>query len=77
MPALLLRNLPDHIHLRLTQRARLTRRSLSAEATMILEEALAERAGPPALSAIDAIRVKSATPLTDALIDKARNEGRP
>jgi hypothetical protein len=44
---------------------------------MILEEALAERAGPPALSAIDAIRVKSATPLTDALIDKARNEGRP
>ena len=77
MPAILLRNMPDHIHIRLKQRARKTRRSLSAEVIKILEEALAERAGPPSLEAIDKIRVPTMAPLTDELLEEARREGRP
>ncbi|MFV2073600.1 MAG: Arc family DNA-binding protein [Thermoanaerobaculales bacterium] len=45
MAGLMIRELPDELHERLKERARVHRRSLSKEAIVILEEALGDRAG--------------------------------
>ena len=76
MPGLLIKNLPPMLHSRLRERAKTGRRSLSSEALKILEEALDERAGPPTLEEVDAMRQSGARPLTDKLIARARAEGR-
>jgi len=77
MPGLLLKNIPPALHARLRTRAAAHRRSLSAEALVILEEAVADRAGPPTLAEIDAARIRGRRPLTQDIIDAARREGRP
>ena len=77
MPGLLIKNLPDHVHARLKARAAVNRRSMSREALVILEGALSEGAGPPTLEEIDATRVRGSRPLTQELIDEARESGRP
>ncbi len=77
MAGLLLKDIPPTLHERLRARAAAHRRSLSAEALTILEEALEDRAGPPTLAEIDAMRVRGRVPLTQELIDAARREGRP
>jgi plasmid stability protein len=77
MAGLLVKNLPDHLHLRLKERAALNRRSLSAELITILEEVLDDRAAAPSIEAIDRMRVAGAKPLTQAVLDEARREGRP
>ena len=76
MSGLLIKNLPPGLHRRLRERAKTSHRSLSSEALSILEEALDERAGPPALEEVDAMRQTGARPLTDRLIARARVEGR-
>lgn len=76
MPGLLIKNLPPVLHRRLRERAKTSHRSLSSEALNILEEALDERAGPPALEEVDAMRQTGARPLTDRIIASARTEGR-
>jgi plasmid stability protein len=77
MPGLLIKDLPDDIHARLKQRAAENRRSLSSEAIILLQEVLADRAGPPALEELDKIRIRGSKPLTQDLLDDARQTGRP
>ena len=77
MPGLLIRDLPDHLHIRLKDRATRSGRSLSREAVALLEELLGDRAGPRPLEEIDRLRVRGSSPLTDALLDRASREGRP
>lgn len=75
MVGLLLRNVPRHLHARLRARVAAHRRSLSAEAITILEEALEDRAGAATLAEIDALRVEGRRPLTQDIIDEARRAG--
>lgn len=77
MAGLLVKNLPDHLHLLLKERAALNRRSLSAEVIVMLERILDDRAGPRTLEEIDRLRVKGRTPLSQELLDEARETGRP
>ena len=77
VPGLAIKDLPKRLHVRLKRRAMANRRSLSSEVVAILERALDDRAGPPPLSEIDALRVRGAAPLTDDLLQRARTEGRP
>ena len=77
MPGLAIKNLPRQLHARLKRRAKANRRSLSSEVVAILERALDDRAGPPTLAEVDAMRVRGARPLTDELIESARTQGRP
>ena len=77
MAGLMIRDLPCDLHERLKERARAHRRSLSKEAIVILEEALGDRAGPPLLEEVDDLRIRGARPLTQELLDDAREAGRP
>jgi plasmid stability protein len=77
MPGILLKEVPALLHRRLKARAGRHRRSLSSEALLILEEALADRAGPPSLQEIDDLRVRGRRPLSQDLVDEGRHEGRP
>ena len=77
MPGLLIRDLPDHLHIRLKARATRNGRSLSSEAVALLEDLLGDRAGPRPLEEIDHIRVRGTALLTDTLLDNARLDGRP
>jgi len=76
MRALLIRGLPDHIHARLKARARANRRSLAKEVLVLLEQALADAAGPPTLEQIDRVRVVGARPLGQDILDRGIDEGR-
>jgi plasmid stability protein len=76
MSALLIEDLPEPLHVRLKARAARRGRTVEAEALWILERATADRV-TPTLAEIDALRVRGATPLTQALIDEARMDGRP
>jgi len=76
MAAVLVRNVPEHVHTMLVESARAHRRSVSAEILWLLEEAMADRAGPRPLSEVDRMRVKGARPLTQRVLDAARREGR-
>jgi hypothetical protein len=49
---------------------------MAGEALAILEAAVFTRAGPPTLADLDALRVRGMRPLTQDLIDLARDEGR-
>lgn len=77
MAGLLLRDIPEALHEKIRKRALANRRSLASEAIVILQQALDDRAGPPSLEEIDAIRVRGTGPLTQELLDKAREQGRP
>lgn len=77
MAQILLRDVPDDVHERLRQRAEANRRSMNQEAVTILEEAVRDRAGPPSLEELDALRIRGRGPLTDALLRGARGSGRP
>lgn len=76
MPGLLIKDLPDDVHQRLKHRAEAHHRSLGREALVILEEALQDAAGPPALEEIDRLRAHGSGPLTQDLLDRARHLGR-
>jgi len=76
MPGILIKDVPMSVHQKLKTRASANRRSLAREALVILERALADRAGPPTLEEIDRLRTKGASPLTQDLIDRARRSGR-
>ena len=77
MAGLLIKDIPPDLHERLRTRAHEHRRSMSQEILEILEQALLDRAGPPTLEEIDQLRVKGAKALTQALLDEARQSGRP
>jgi len=77
MPGLLIKDLPEEIHLRLKKRAAAHRRSMSKEALSILDEGLRDRAGPPSLAELDELRIRGTRPLTQRLLDRARTVGRP
>jgi hypothetical protein len=77
MTGMLLKNLPESLHERLRARARANRRSMAAEVEVLLESALSDRAGSPTLEEIDALRIRGARPLTQAIVDQGRAEGRP
>jgi len=77
MPGLLIKDLPREVHERLKKRAAAHRRSLGREALVILEEGLADSAGPPTLEVIDALRIRGARSLTQRIIDRAKATGRP
>ncbi len=77
MPGLLIKMLPDDIHARLKKRAAENRRSLSSEVILLLQEALADRAGPPTLADLDRMRIRGGRPLTQDILDDARQAGRP
>jgi len=77
LAGLLLKNIPPTLHAQLRARAAAHRRSLSAEALTILEDAMRDQAGHPTLAEIDALRVHGHRPLTQDLIDDARGSGRP
>jgi plasmid stability protein len=76
MPGVLIRDVPDELHEKLKVRAEAHRRSLGREALVLLEQALSTPAGPPTLEEIDSLRVEGARPLTQELIDSARQAGR-
>ena len=77
MPGLVIKDLPPALHRRLKARASAHRRSLAREVLVLLEEALGDRAGPPTLVEVDALRVHGARPLTPRLLEAARGLGRP
>ena len=77
MPGLLIKELPDDLHALLRARARSSRRSMSSEAIVILEAALRDRAGPLPLAEIERLRIRGSRPLTDAILNEARETGRP
>lgn len=76
MASLLIKNVPKTLHAKLKDRAQDHRRSLNSEVLVLLEEAIGDLAGPPTLEAIDRMRVSGDKPLTDALIARAKTEGR-
>lgn len=77
MASLLLRDLPDHLHLKLKSRAKRNRRSVNSELLELLETALeAERLGRPTLEELDELRVRPAVPVGSEVVAKAKEEGR-
>jgi plasmid stability protein len=77
MSGLLIKNVPPELHQRLRERAARNRRSLTQEALSLLEVALNETAGRPALPQLDRRRVRGARAMTDTLIRRAKAVGRP
>lgn len=76
MPGLLIKDVPESLHRRLKARAAQHRRSLHREALILLEEVLAQDAGPPDLAVIDRLRIQGTRPLTTSLVNEALNTGR-
>ena len=77
MASILIKDVPVRIHRKLKARARANRRSLTQEVIVLLERALEDRAGPPPIEEVDALRIRGRAPLTQALLDEARGSGRP
>lgn len=77
MASILVRNVPEHIHRRLKVKARQNRRSLAAEILVLLEDSLAQPAGPLSSEELDRVRVKGAFPLTEKFLQEAIDKGRP
>jgi plasmid stability protein len=73
----MIRDLPPELHERLKERAKANRRSLGKEALVILEEALGAGGWPPTIEELDKLRVRGARPLTQDMLDEARETGRP
>ena len=79
MPTLTIKGMPDPLYLRLKARAAEHRRSLNSEILVALEQVVATT--PPdahaLLERVDALRDKlRVSPLTDAKLRTAKNQGR-
>ncbi|HLA75523.1 MAG TPA: Arc family DNA-binding protein [Gammaproteobacteria bacterium] len=80
MPTITVKNVPVELYESLKESAHQHRRSINSEAIVCLEQSLhAKRITPKVtLARIRALQKKvSLPPLTDALLRKAKNEGRP
>ena len=80
MATLTLKNVPDKLYSRLKKSAKQHRRSINSEAIVRLEEALAGVPRDPnaILAEIRAFRESLGdVHLTDAIIERAKREGRP
>ena len=73
MSALLIRDLPPEVHRKLKLLAQRNRRSLSAEASSLIEQALAAQTQPVYELPTPFV---GAFPLTDDWLTSAKNEGR-
>lgn len=76
MAGIAIKDVPPTLHEKLKARAARSRRSLAAEILVILERAVDDSAGPIALAEVDAMRVRGARPLTQAVLDEARQTPR-
>lgn len=76
MPALLIKDIPEDLHVQLKRRAARNHRSLTKEALAILENALRNHPERPTLGEIDRRRVKPKEPITAAYIRRAIRQGR-
>jgi hypothetical protein len=76
-----LKNVPQELVMQLKKEARHNRRSLNQEALARLEASLVapRRSGPETVKALRRLhrRMAGLAPLTDAFLERARNEGRP
>ena len=72
MPALLIKEMPPELHERLKRSAARHRRSMTKEALVLLEEALQA----PGVSAEPPSPFRARFPLTQELLDRAKDEGR-
>jgi plasmid stability protein len=77
MASLMIRDLPPKLLERLKERAKVNRRSLGKEALVILEQALGMSGWPPNIEELDNLRIRGSKPLTQDLLDEARESGRP
>lgn len=80
MPNLSLKNVPAQVYDRLKSSARLHWRSINSEAIACLEDALQIRAVDVGelLDRVDRLTARNRlSPLTDELLERARNEARP
>ncbi len=81
MATVTLKNVPEELVARLKKEARENRRSLNQEALARLEASLvaARRTGPEAVKALRRLhrRLAGVGPLSDAFLERAKNEGRP
>lgn len=80
MPSLTLKNLPEDLYRALRERASTNRRSINGEAQVCLEQALGiQRDSLDAtLARLEKLRNElPLTPLTDEMLRKARDDGRP
>jgi plasmid stability protein len=81
MATVTLKNVPLELVTQLKKRARQNRRSLNQEALARLEASLAvpRRSGPDAVEDLRRLhrRMARLAPLTDAFLERAKNEGRP
>jgi hypothetical protein len=80
MPSLTLKSISEPLYERLKRSAQLHRRSLNSEALTRLESVLMPREMDPEefLSGLDALHAGARIPrVTDALLRRARREGRP
>ena len=73
MSALLIRDLPPEVHRKLKLLAQHNRRSLSAEASSLIEQALAAQTQPIQELPVPFV---GAFPITDDWLASAKNEGR-
>ena len=80
MPSLTIKNVPDDLYDRLRESANEHRRSLKSEVIVCLERALRSRSVDPEafLARIDALHKQLfLTELSDEILLKAKEEGRP
>ena len=80
MPSLTIKNVPDDLYKRLKESANQHRRSVNSEVIVCLERALrSKRVDPEAfLTRVDALHKQvSLTPLTDEVLMRAKEDGRP
>jgi len=81
MATVTLKNVPLELVTQLKNEARRNRRSLNQEALARLEGSLAapRRSGPDTVKALRRLHRRMAVlaPLTDAFLERAKNEGRP
>jgi len=71
MATVLIKNLPDELHRQLKLRAQRHHRSLNKELITLIEGALESR---PAEALPDPVKLRK--PLTQEMLDRARDEGR-
>lgn len=80
MPSLTIKNIPDSLYARLKESAQAHRRSLNSEILYCVERALAPYKIDVTEHILTARKVREKTadyPLTDELLNSAKNDGRP
>ncbi len=80
MPNLTLKNIPDDLYARLKERAARHHRSLNSEILVSLEKVFRSVRVEPEefLARLDGLhRQLDVSPLTDEILQRAKNEGRP